>query len=72
MIRGYSFSLLELGARYTEMFGLGWDGIADLYEQLPLSGYSLAWVPVSILAFVIAKGIYRYKRPAFLWYHIDK
>lgn len=53
VISALIISVLQLGARYSDMFGLGWDHVTGLYNRLPLAGYSLAWLPVSVLIYVI-------------------
>ena len=53
VISALIISVIQLGVRYSEMFGLGWDHLAGLYYRLPLAGYSLAWLPVSALIYII-------------------
>lgn len=53
VISALIISLLQLGVRYSDMFGLRWDHLSGLYNRLPLAGYSLAWLPVSALVYVI-------------------
>ena len=48
----FAISVIELASRYSEMFGLGWKWAESLYGSLPLSVYSLAWLPVSIIVFL--------------------
>ena len=55
VIGAFIISAIQLIVRYSDMFGLGWDVFTDLYNRLPLAGYSLAWLPVSILVYVIVK-----------------
>ena len=56
VIGAFIISAIQLIVRYSDMFGLGWDDFfTDLYNRLPLAGYSLAWLPVSILIYVIVK-----------------
>ena len=55
MISAFVVSLIELAARYSEMLSLGWTWIAGLYNSLPLSSVSLAWLPVSVIVFVGAR-----------------
>ena len=57
VISSLIISVLQLIVRYSDMFGLGWDRFADLYNRLPLAGYSLSWLPVSILIYAIIKLI---------------
>ena len=60
VISALIISTLQLGVRYSDMFGLAWDILSDLYGRLPLSGYSLAWLPVSVLIYVIVLLTGRY------------
>ncbi|MBR2675211.1 MAG: branched-chain amino acid transport system II carrier protein [Mogibacterium sp.] len=53
MISSFAISLLQLAVRYAEMFDLGWKGLGKLYYALPLSEYSMAWLPISIAVFAI-------------------
>ena len=53
VISALIISTLQLGVRYSDMFGLGWDHLTAMYNRLPLAGYSLAWLPVSTLIYVI-------------------
>ena len=48
-------SILQLAVRYSDMFSIGLDRFTHLYNMLPLAGYSLAWLPVSVLIYVIIK-----------------
>ena len=57
VISSLIISVLQLIVRYSDMFGLGWDRFADMYNRLPLAGYSLSWLPVSILIYAIIKLI---------------
>ncbi len=51
LIVTFVISIIELISRYSEMFGLGWRWAENLYSSLPLSAYSLAWLPVSIVVY---------------------
>ncbi|MBQ9272418.1 MAG: branched-chain amino acid transport system II carrier protein [Mogibacterium sp.] len=51
VIAAFAVSVLQLAVRYSEMFGLGWDAPGNAYYALPLAGYSLAWLPVCLVAF---------------------
>ena len=51
-IGAFAISLVQLAVRYSDMFGLGWGGIAKLYNSLPLSAYSFTWLPLSLLIYV--------------------
>ena len=53
VISSLIISTIQLGVRYSDMFGLGWDHLTALYNRLPLAGYSLAWLPVSVLIYVV-------------------
>ena len=55
VISALIISVLQLIVRYNDMFSLGWDRFADLYNSLPLAGYSLSWLPVSVLIYAIIK-----------------
>ena len=55
LVSSFAISVIELACRYSEMFGLGWKWAESLYSSLPLSAYSLAWLPVSIAAFAAAR-----------------
>ena len=61
VISALTISVLQLGVRYSDMFSLGWDHLTALYNKLPLAGYSLAWLPVSMLIYAIAV-IYKRER----------
>ena len=52
VISSFAVSLLQLAVRYSDMFGLGWDIVSGLYNALPLSSYSLAWVPISAVLYI--------------------
>lgn len=51
LIVTFVISIIELISIYSEMFGLGWRWAENLYSSLPLSAYSLAWLPVSIVVY---------------------
>ena len=51
VITAFAISILQLAVRYSEMFDLGWNVLSKAYYALPLSEYSLAWLPVSIVIF---------------------
>ena len=53
IIIAFVISLLEMLVRYSDMFGLGWDALAGAYRALPLSDYSLAWLPVSVILYAL-------------------
>lgn len=53
VISALIISTLQLASRYSDMFGLGWDAVTGLYGRLPLAQYSLAWLPVSVLIYVL-------------------
>lgn len=52
-ISAFAISILQLAVRYNEMFGLGWDVVSKAYYALPLAGYSLAWLPVSLILYAV-------------------
>ena len=49
----FAISVIELASRYSEMFGLGWKWAESLYGSLPLSVYSLAWLPLCIILYAL-------------------
>ena len=51
----FAISIIEPISRYSEMFGLGWSWAEGLYSRLPLSAYSLAWLPVAIIVFTAVR-----------------
>ena len=57
LIVTFAMSVLELISRYNVMFGLGFTWTERLYESLPLSACSLAWLPVSIIVFAVIRFI---------------
>jgi len=59
VIAAFAVSVLQLAVRYSEMFGLGWDALGNVYYALPLAGYSLAWLPVCLAAFAAGAMICR-------------
>ena len=58
-ICSFIISVLEMLTRYDEMFGFGWGALDKAYHSLPLSGYSLAWVPVSLLVYAAVRFLPR-------------
>jgi hypothetical protein len=48
------------------MFGLGWKWVERLYSSLPLSEYSLVWLPVSIFVFAAVRWLPGLKAHAIL------
>lgn len=56
MISAFIISVLEMLVRYSDMFSLGWDALAKAYGALPLSGYSLAWLPVSVILYAVVRA----------------
>lgn len=63
MIVTFAISIIELTSKYSGMFGLGWKWAERLYSSLPLSEYSLAWLPVSIIVFAAVRWL-----PGFIPY----
>ncbi len=55
MISAFIISIIEMLVRYSDMFSLGWDALAKAYRALPLSGFSLAWLPVSIILYAVVR-----------------
>ena len=55
MISAFVISIIEMLVRYSDMFNLGWDALANAYRALPLSGFSLAWLPVSIILYALIR-----------------
>ena len=53
VISAFAISILQLAVRYSEMFSLGWDVLSKAYYALPLAEYSLAWLPVSLILYVL-------------------
>ena len=53
VISAFLISILRLAVRYSEMFDLGWDMLSRIYYAFPLAGYSLAWLPVSIILYAV-------------------
>ena len=51
----FVISIIEMLVRYSDMFNLGWDALANAYRALPLSGFSLAWLPVSIILYALIR-----------------
>ncbi|MBQ6371610.1 MAG: branched-chain amino acid transport system II carrier protein [Oscillospiraceae bacterium] len=51
LIVTFVISIIELISRYSVMFSLGWSWAEGLYSRMPLSAYSLAWLPVSIVVY---------------------
>lgn len=51
----FVISVIELVSRYSGMFGLGWSWAEKLYSSLPLSAFSLAWLPVSIIVYAAVR-----------------
>ncbi len=51
----FVISVIELISRYSEMFGLGWSWAENLYSRMPLSAYSLAWLPVAFIVFAAVR-----------------
>jgi branched-subunit amino acid permease len=51
----FVISVIELVSRYSGMFGLGWSWAEKLYSSLPLSAYSLAWLPVCIIVYAAVR-----------------
>ena len=51
----FVISVIELISRYSGMFGLGWSWAEKLYSSLPLSAFSLAWLPVSIIVYAAVR-----------------
>jgi branched-subunit amino acid permease len=51
MISAFVISVMQLAVRYSEMFDLSWNVLSKVYYALPLAGYSLAWLPVSIILY---------------------
>ena len=51
----FVISVVELISRYSEMFGLGWRWAESLYRSMPLSAYSLAWLPVCIVVYAAVR-----------------
>ena len=51
----FVISVIELISRYSGMFGLGWSWAEKLYSSLPLSAYSLAWLPVCIIVYAAVR-----------------
>lgn len=62
LIVTFAISVIELISRYSEMFGLGWSWAEGLYSHLPLSAYSLAWLPVCIIVYAAVRFIPREKQ----------
>ena len=60
-ICAFIISVLEMLTRYDEMFSFGWGALDKAYHALPLSGYSLAWVPVSLLVYAAVRFLPRKK-----------
>ena len=58
----FAISVIELASRYSVMFGLGWSWAEGLYSRLPLSAYSLAWMPVCIIVYAAVRFIPREKQ----------
>jgi branched-subunit amino acid permease len=55
LIVTFVISIIELISRYSEMYGLGWRWAENLYSSMPLSAYSLAWLPVSIVVYAAVR-----------------
>lgn len=57
MIVAFVFGLLHVLYVYNGQYALGLAGFTALYEKLPLATYSFAWVPASVLAFILGLNI---------------
>ena len=57
MISAFIISIIEMLVRYSDMFSLGWDALSKAYHALPLSGFSLAWLPVSIILYAVVRCV---------------
>ncbi|MBQ0018221.1 MAG: branched-chain amino acid transport system II carrier protein [Clostridiales bacterium] len=55
MIAAFAMSILELLSRYNEMFNWGQGWIDTAFHAMPLSAYSLAWLPVSAVVYLAVK-----------------
>lgn len=55
VLGSFVISVVQLIVRYDEMFGFGWNWLSKLYYSLPLSAYSLAWLPVSLLLYAAVR-----------------
>lgn len=65
MITAFAISIWELVVDYNEMFSLGFEAIGKGYELLPLSGYSLAWMPLSVVVFAAVRLVNNKKQSAY-------
>lgn len=54
----FFFGVIDMLWKYFIKLDVNPGGICDLYLKLPLAGVSLAWVPWTILAFVIGMFLY--------------
>lgn len=59
VITSFVISLWALLVKYSDMFSLGFEALKKGYELLPLSEYSLAWLPISIIVFAACRMLNR-------------
>ena len=62
-IAAFIISVMQLLARYSDMFDLDWTWITGPYNAMPLSAQGLAWVPVSVIVYIIVKLARKSKDP---------
>lgn len=61
MFTAFAFGMLDMVWKYLVQMNANPGGICDLYLKLPLASVSLAWVPWTIVAFVLGWALYRAK-----------
>ena len=64
MYAAFAFGMLDMIWKYLGKADLNPGGICDIYLHLPLASVSLAWVPWTIVAFIIGWFVYRNKNVA--------
>lgn len=61
MYASFAFGMIDMVWKYLVKFDMNPGGICDLYLKLPFASVSLAWIPWTILAFIIGWFVYRGK-----------
>lgn len=59
MYAAFALGMVDMFWKYLVKFELDPGGICGLYLKLPLAGVSLAWIPWTVLAFVIGWFVYK-------------
>lgn len=61
MYASFVFGMIDMVWKYLVKLNLNPGGIVDLYESIPLTKSSLAWMPVAIISFIIGWLTYKAK-----------